>query len=178
MCVCAVGSRRLQVTYENLTHTIPIHTATQHKIVSVSSIVGDLVTCSALRSRLAHHRSKHDEDAKPRIHHFPVLSSVTGILRPGTMTLILAPPGHSKTALLKAISDKTEASGKHISGSVFYSGYTPAAAAARGIHVHRLTTYAPQNDENFAELTVKETLEFAAATLRAVSAPHTASSVC
>ena len=43
-------------------------------------------------------------DSGDTIQHFKVLQNVTGTFRPGEITLVLAPPGHGKTSLLKALA--------------------------------------------------------------------------
>ena len=40
-------------------------------------------------------------DSGDTIQHFKVLQNVTGTFRPGEITLVLAPPGHGKTSLIK-----------------------------------------------------------------------------
>ncbi|RYY33865.1 ATP-binding cassette domain-containing protein, partial [archaeon] len=99
----------------------------------------------------------------------PVLDHVSGALEPGTMTLLLAPPGHGKSALLKALSQRMSgALAKHTSGSITYNGRTAAELQAEGARVTKLVSYVESRDNHYAQLTVKETLEFAARTMRAV----------
>jgi|AntAceMinimDraft_5_1070358.scaffolds.fasta_scaffold79519_1 ABC-type molybdenum transport system ATPase subunit/photorepair protein PhrA len=45
-----------------------------------------------------------DADVKTELKEFRVLQNITGTFRPGEITLVLAPPGHGKTALLKALA--------------------------------------------------------------------------
>jgi ABC-type glutathione transport system ATPase component len=45
-----------------------------------------------------------EEEGKNAITEFPVLQDVQCAFRPGEITLVLAPPGHGKTALLKAVA--------------------------------------------------------------------------
>ena len=51
---------------------------------------------------------------------FHVLNNVSGHLEPGTTTLLLAPPGHGKSALLKALSGRI--STEKLAGHVWYGG--------------------------------------------------------
>ena len=56
------------------------------------------------------------------IQEFPVLQDVRGVFRPGEITLVLAPPGHGKTALLKALAGVLPDGS--IDGTVRYGGET------------------------------------------------------
>ena len=83
-----------------------------------------------------------------------VLHKVTGTLRPGSVTLLLAPPGGGKTAFLKALAGRLPAS--RLSGSIKYSGLTRAEMAAQGIHLKLLASYVDQLDVHLPYLTVRE----------------------
>lgn len=48
------------------------------------------------------------------------LHTVSGIVRPGTMTLVLAPPGHGKSTFLKTICGRL----KHQGGDLYFNGRT------------------------------------------------------
>lgn len=89
---------------------------------------------------------------------FSLIKEVTGTIKPGTMTLVLAPPGHGKSQLLKTL-----AKGIHTSGSLTYNGLTAEQVAERGINLTRINQYVEQVDVHLPLLTVRETLEFAAA---------------
>ncbi|KAK1393969.1 hypothetical protein POM88_013025 [Heracleum sosnowskyi] len=87
---------------------------------------------------------------------FSILSDVSGIIKPGRMTLLLGPPSSGKTTLLLALAGKLDPDLK-ISGRVTYNGH--------GMHEfvpHRTAAYISQNDCHIGELTVKETLAFSA----------------
>lgn len=77
----------------------------------------------------------------------------------GTLTLVLAPPGHGKSAFLKALTQRLP-KGALSGGEVSYSGVTPSNAAASGIHLGQLAQYVSQLDEHLPYLTVKETYSF------------------
>lgn len=107
---------------------------------------------SLLRSAL---RTLAGRTSKPR--EFRVLSNVSATFRPGTMTLILAPAGHGKTSLLRAIAGHIP----ELSGSVSYSGKTAADLRSSGISLSRLVGYVDQLDRHIPLLTVAETVHFA-----------------
>jgi ABC-type multidrug transport system ATPase subunit len=88
---------------------------------------------------------------------FHRLNGVSGVLRPGTMTLILAPPGHGKSSFLKAMSSRILTT----DGTIVYNGLTASEAAEEGCNTRRLTQYVDQIDEHMPMLTVTETLDFA-----------------
>ncbi len=57
-----------------------------------------------------------------------ILKDCKGALRPGTMTLLLAPPGHGKTTLLKAMAGRLPTEG--LTGRRAAWGVARASAAA------------------------------------------------
>jgi ABC-type multidrug transport system ATPase subunit len=65
-----------------------------------------------------------------------------GRLRPGSLTLVLAPPGGSKTALLRAITQRLAPA--RVKGSMLYGGLTPAQAVAEGINLRSMLYYVDQ----------------------------------
>jgi ABC-type multidrug transport system ATPase subunit len=107
-----------------------------------------------------------------------VLTNVSGVIRPGTLTLVLAPPGHGKSAFLKALSlhlpnqrnmkeFSVVGSGAHcpslytpvdIHGRLSFSGATPQRP--RGCHLGQLVQYVSQLDVHLPHLTVEETISF------------------
>ncbi|KAG7399681.1 hypothetical protein PHYBOEH_008188 [Phytophthora boehmeriae] len=89
-----------------------------------------------------------------------ILKDVSGVLRPGTMTLVLGQPGSGKSTFLKLLSGKLRADGNHVrvNGEITYNGEPRDLVAAK---LPQLAAYVPQNDQHFALLSVKETLSFA-----------------
>ncbi|KAF2609140.1 hypothetical protein F2Q68_00044859 [Brassica cretica] len=94
--------------------------------------------------------------AKTREAKISILNDVSGIIKPGRLTLLLGPPGCGKTTLLKALSGNLENNLK-CSGEISYNG-------------HRLDEFVPQKtsayisqyDLHIAEMTVRETVDFSA----------------
>ena len=89
------------------------------------------------------------------------LAPSSGVLTPGKMTLILAPPGHGKSTLLKALSGRMQGDSA-LTGTIKYNGRTASENLANGVYVNRLCAYVGQQDLHFPILTVHETLDFAA----------------
>jgi len=89
------------------------------------------------------------------------LQPTSGRIKPATMTLVLSPPGHGKTTLLKALAGRLSHDSA-LSGTVLYNNCTAAQNLANGVHVSRVGSYVGQSDLLFPVLTVTETLRFAA----------------
>ncbi|CAM6100115.1 unnamed protein product [Calypogeia fissa] len=87
---------------------------------------------------------------------FSILNDVSGVLQSGRMTLLLGPPGAGKTTLLLALAGKLDKD-LRCSGEITYNGHTLDEFAPQ-----RTAAYVSQNDNHIGELTVRETLDFAA----------------
>ncbi|KAJ1377530.1 P-loop containing nucleoside triphosphate hydrolase [Sesbania bispinosa] len=93
--------------------------------------------------------------SRPKRHSLTILNNISGIIKPGRMTLLLGPPGSGKTSLLLALAGKLDSNLKK-SGSIQYNGHEQDEFC-----VQRATAYIGQNDVHIAELTVRETFDFA-----------------
>ncbi|KAF0745326.1 hypothetical protein Ae201684P_011125 [Aphanomyces euteiches] len=87
-----------------------------------------------------------------------ILHPMTGIIPPGSMTLLLANPGAGKSTFLKALAGKlhTRRGSTYFGGEVKYSGLT-----ASDIDLSKLVSLVDQRDNHCATLTVRETFKFA-----------------
>ncbi|KAL2642603.1 hypothetical protein R1flu_010190 [Riccia fluitans] len=72
------------------------------------------------------------------------------------MMLVLGPPGSGKSTLLKALAGKHDKGLKQL-GSITYNGHDMSEFIPQ-----RTSAYVSQNDNHMGELTVRETLDFAA----------------
>ncbi|KAK4857178.1 hypothetical protein QYF36_025378 [Acer negundo] len=93
---------------------------------------------------------------KPERHKLTILNDISGAVKPGRMTLLLGPPGSGKSTLLLALAGKLD-SNLEKSGNVTYNGHH-----LHEFHVQRTSAYISQTDNHIPELTVRETLDFAA----------------
>lgn len=121
----------LTIAYHNLNVT-----------VKVPSNAGEIVTVlspfkSALDSVLSCGASSKEQD-------FHRLLAASGRIRPGSMVLILAPPGHGKTTLLKALAQKQPIDSDSGDSGVRYNGLSRAEAEAQGCNVRRMCHYVDQ----------------------------------
>ncbi|KAK1440473.1 hypothetical protein QVD17_06300 [Tagetes erecta] len=83
-----------------------------------------------------------------------ILNDVSGVIKPGRMTLLLGPPGCGKTSLLKALSGNLDKSLK-VSGEISYNGYKVEEFVPQ-----KTSAYISQDDLHIPEMTVRETLDF------------------
>ncbi|PIN02962.1 Pleiotropic drug resistance proteins (PDR1-15), ABC superfamily [Handroanthus impetiginosus] len=86
--------------------------------------------------------------------HIDIINDVSGIIKPGRMTLLLGPPGCGKTTLLKALSGNLEKSLK-VTGEISYNGYKLDEFVPQ-----KTSAYISQYDLHIPEMTVRETLDF------------------
>ncbi|XP_060167398.1 LOW QUALITY PROTEIN: pleiotropic drug resistance protein 3-like [Lycium barbarum] len=83
-----------------------------------------------------------------------IINDVSGVIKPGRMTLLLGPPGCGKTTLLKALSGNLDKS-LEVSGEIFYNGYKLDEFVPQ-----KTSAYISQNDLHIHEMTVRETLDY------------------
>ncbi|KAI4306609.1 hypothetical protein L6164_029870 [Bauhinia variegata] len=93
---------------------------------------------------------------RPKRHSLTILNNISGVIKPGRMTLLLGPPGAGKTSLLLALAGKLDSNLKK-SGTITYNGHN-----LNEFCVQRTAAYISQTDNHTAEMTVRETLDFAA----------------
>ncbi|KAF3961967.1 hypothetical protein CMV_013474 [Castanea mollissima] len=86
----------------------------------------------------------------------PILRDVSGIIQPQRMTLLLGPPSSGKTTLLLALAGKLGKDLKFL-GRVTYNGHGMEEFVPQ-----RTSAYISQHDLHIGEMTVRETLTFAA----------------
>ncbi|KAG7388652.1 hypothetical protein PHYPSEUDO_011979 [Phytophthora pseudosyringae] len=88
-----------------------------------------------------------------------ILKNVSGVFKPGTITLLLGQPGSGKSALLKTLSARfPEAKNITVEGDISFNNVPRKQIRDR---LPQFVAYTGQRDKHFAPLTVTETLEFA-----------------
>lgn len=83
-----------------------------------------------------------------------ILQSISGIIKPSRMTLLLGPPGAGKTSLLLALAGKLDHD-LNVSGNVTYCGHQLSEFIPQ-----RTCAYISPNNLHTGEMTVRETLDF------------------
>nr|XP_043616912.1 pleiotropic drug resistance protein 3-like isoform X2 [Erigeron canadensis] len=83
-----------------------------------------------------------------------IINDISGVIKPGRITLLLGPPGSGKTTMLKALSGNLNKSLK-VSGEVSYNGYKLEEFIPQ-----KTSAYISQEDLHIPEMTVRETLDF------------------
>ena len=140
----------LTITYEQLAYEVRVPVSTQ-EIPNLWTFFRDgLKSLNVFR----------DKSKETRL--FEPLHASTGVVRPGELTLILAPPGHGKSVLLKALAGRMVREGTAIKGEVRWNGLTAAESKLQGQQLSKLTAFVEQGDVHFPMLTVRETFQFAA----------------
>ncbi|KAF6154956.1 hypothetical protein GIB67_018393 [Kingdonia uniflora] len=94
--------------------------------------------------------------AKSKEAQISIIKEISGIIKPGRMTLLLGPPGCGKTTLLLALSGKLDQSLK-VAGEISYNGYKLEEFIPQ-----KTAVYISQHDLHIPEMTVRETLDFSA----------------
>ncbi|XP_038702837.1 pleiotropic drug resistance protein 3-like isoform X2 [Tripterygium wilfordii] len=94
--------------------------------------------------------------SKSREAKIEIINDVSGVIKPGRMTLLLGPPGCGKTTLLKALSGNLYQSLK-LTGEVSYNGFDLEELVPQ-----KSSAYIGQYDVHIPEMTVRETIDFSA----------------
>ncbi|KAL2643201.1 hypothetical protein R1flu_010788 [Riccia fluitans] len=135
----------VEVRFEDLDITADIHVGSR-ALPSLPNFFFNLIEDFLSKTKIL----------QPRKQKFPILNGVSGVVRPGRMTLLLGPPGSGKTTLLKALAAKMDRSIK-ATGNITYNGRELDTFIPQ-----RTSAYISQLDNHIGELTVRETLDFSA----------------
>ncbi|KAK9865751.1 hypothetical protein WJX84_008454, partial [Apatococcus fuscideae] len=98
-----VGIRQpsVEVRFENLTAEAAVHTNVSRNLPSVLNAYLNVAEWGLQALRII----------RPSMRKFKVLDSVSGVLVPGRLTLLLGPPSCGKSTLLKALAGKLDGTG-------------------------------------------------------------------
>nr|XP_023882215.1 ABC transporter G family member 31-like isoform X3 [Quercus suber] len=136
---------KIEVKYENLKVVANVQTGSRALPTLINSS-RDVIERILTRLRIF----------RPERQSLTILNNISGEVKPGRMTLLLGPPGCGKSTLLLALAGKLDSNLKK-SGSITYNGHK-----LDEFYVQRTSAYISQTDNHIAELTVRETLDFAA----------------
>ncbi|RLN94209.1 hypothetical protein BBJ28_00012935, partial [Nothophytophthora sp. Chile5] len=147
---------RMEICFQNLSVSVEVSVAEQR-----SSDVGSGVKLPTVFNAMQKTMSVNGMRSKTHAERRPILRDVSGCVKPGTITLVLGRPGSGKSTLLKALGGQLPFEGDNrvdVDGQVTYNGTLQSDLPAE---LPRFVGYVGQNDDHFATLTVKETLQFA-----------------
>ncbi|CAL4924482.1 unnamed protein product [Urochloa decumbens] len=136
---------RVEVRFRNLTVSTEVHVG-RRALPTLVNYVHDVAERLLITCHLLH----------PNKRKLTILDDVSGIVRPGRMTLLLGPPSSGKSTLLLGLAGKLDRQLK-ADGEVSYNGIP-----LKEFCVQRTSAYISQTDNHIGELTVRETLDFAA----------------
>lgn len=135
---------KIEVRYEDLTVDAYVHVGSR-ALPTIPNFI-----CNMTEAFLRHLRIYRGGRVK-----LPILDTISGIIRPSRMTLLLGPPSSGKTTLLLALAGRL-GPGLKMSGSITYNGHHLNEFVPQ-----RTSAYVSQQDSHASEMTVRETLEFA-----------------
>ncbi|KAK1311612.1 ABC transporter G family member 31 [Acorus calamus] len=136
---------KVEVRFENLNVSANVHMGTR-SLPTLVNYVRDILESTLTSLRMY----------SPQKHRLTILKDVSGAVKPGRMTLLLGGPGSGKSTLLLALAGKLDPNLKR-TGNITYNGH-----ALDEFVVQRTAAYISQTDNHIGELTVRETLDFAA----------------
>ncbi|KAL3629592.1 ABC transporter G member 32 [Castilleja foliolosa] len=135
----------VEVRFQHLSVESSIHIGSR-ALPTISNFIINMA--EALFRQLRIHSGKRSK--------LTILDDVSGIIRPGRLTLLLGPPSSGKTTLLLALAGRLKSNLK-VSGKVTYNGH-----GLNEFVPQRTSSYVTQQDWHVAEMTVRETLDFSA----------------
>ncbi|XP_011078340.1 ABC transporter G family member 32 [Sesamum indicum] len=136
---------KVEVRFQHLTVESFVHVGSR-ALPTISNFIINMT--EALFRQLRIHSGKRRK--------LTILDDISGIIRPGRLTLLLGPPSSGKTTLLVALAGRLR-SDLQMSGKVTYNGH-----ALNEFVPQRTSAYISQQDWHIAEMTVRETLDFSA----------------
>ncbi|KAK2645799.1 hypothetical protein Ddye_020994 [Dipteronia dyeriana] len=135
---------KIEVRFQNLIVESFVHVGSR-ALPTIPNFIFNMT--EALLRQLRIYRGKRSK--------LTILDNVNGIIRPSRMTLLLGPPSSGKTTLLLALAGRLR-SHLLMSGRITYNGH-----GLKEFVPPRTSAYVSQQDWHVAEMTVRETLEFA-----------------
>ncbi|RDX69081.1 ABC transporter G family member 32, partial [Mucuna pruriens] len=135
---------KIEVRFQNLTVETYVHVGSR-ALPTIPNFICNMT--EALLRQLRIYRRKRSK--------LTILSDISGIVRSKRLTLLLGPPSSGKTTLLLALAGRL-GPGLQMSGNITYNGHS-----LKEFVPQRTAAYVSQQDWHAAEMTVRETLQFA-----------------
>ena len=125
----------LTITYDKLAYEVSVPRRHHDHIPTIANAIG-----AKIRSlNVFRDRSKETQLFHP-------LHPCEGVVRSGELTLVLAPPGHGKSALLKALAGRLVQEGDAVKGQLRWNGLDAKESAAAGQQLSKLCAFVEQGD--------------------------------
>ncbi|KAK4604273.1 hypothetical protein RGQ29_012679 [Quercus rubra] len=135
---------KIEVRFQNFTVESFVHLGSR-ALPTIPNYVANMAEAFLRQSRLyRRQRSK-----------LTILDGISGLIRPSRLTLLLGPPSSGKTTLMLALAGRL-GTDLQTSGRITYNGH-----GLNEFVPQRTAAYVSQQDWHVAEMTVRETLEFA-----------------
>lgn len=154
----------ITISFHNLTSTVPVEApddAIKTFVSAFDGIVHLIKNGTRKARRLGHHSTAAstlpDEEKVPE--YADVLSNISGVIEPGTMTLVLGPSGSGSSLLLSRIAGRQIGSQVVNQGKILYNGEDMLHGFIRPSH---FVQHVGQYDDHIPQVTVRHTLDFAA----------------
>ncbi|GMF46872.1 unnamed protein product [Phytophthora fragariaefolia] len=139
---------QMEVRYHNISISTDVIVKDEANLKSELPTLLNTVRMAAARMSAKKHVVKKE-----------ILRNVSGVLKPGTMTLVVGQPGSGKSSLLKMLGARFPTGKRvHMSGDVTYNGTPQSELRSR---LPQFVSLVNRQDKHFPTLTVQETLEFA-----------------
>ncbi|XP_015898189.3 ABC transporter G family member 32 [Ziziphus jujuba] len=135
---------KIEVRYQNLKVESYVHVGSR-ALPTIPNFISNMTEAFLRQLRL--YRGKRSK--------LTILDNISGIIRPSRLTLLLGPPSSGKTTLLLALAGRL-GTDLQVAGSVTYNGHRFNEFVPQ-----RTSAYVSQQDWHVAEMTVRETLDFA-----------------
>lgn len=140
----------VEIRYNNLTHEVPI------SLKQLDSSGGQPNFFRALHRTLEKIRGFFFPRLKDEMK-LKVIGGNSGVLSPGTATLIIGSPGAGNTTFLKLLSGRIKVQHPE---QLLYNGQTVDQLHKSGVMLQRLVSYCYETDVHEPLLTVQETFDF------------------
>ncbi|KAI4377121.1 hypothetical protein MLD38_014805 [Melastoma candidum] len=135
---------KIEVRFQDLTVESYVHTGSR-ALPTIPNFIFNMT--EALLRKLRIYRTRRSK--------LTILHNISGIIRPSRLTLLLGPPSSGKTTMLLALAGRLK-DNLQVSGKITYNGHGLDEFVPQ-----RTSAYVSQQDWHVAEMTVRETLEFA-----------------
>ncbi|KAG5097429.1 hypothetical protein JHK82_047283 [Glycine max] len=135
---------KIEVRFQDLTVETYVHVGSR-ALPTIPNFICNMT--EALLRQLRMYRRKRSK--------LTILADISGIIKPSRLTLLLGPPSSGKTTLLLALAGRL-GPGLQMSGNITYNGHS-----LKEFVPQRTSAYVSQQDRHVAEMTVRETLQFA-----------------